>query len=214
MVRLDRRWRRAAKFAALGCAALLSSLLADGAAAADASNLIESCATCHGKDGISPDAGMPVIAGFSVQYVTNQLTEYRSKKRPCPETEIRSGEKKGTKSDMCQSAKDLSDADIEQVANYYGKKKFVRTQQNFDPALAKKGKEIHNDACDKCHQEEGSLPTDDSGILAGQRMQYLKAQLEDYKSGNRIPFKKMKPKVTKLQRDDIDALVNYYGSQR
>jgi sulfide dehydrogenase cytochrome subunit len=113
---------------------------------------------------------------------------------------------------MCQVAKDLSDADIKQVAQYFAGKKFVRAQQKFDPALAKKGKEIHEHTCDKCHSEGGSLASDDAGITAGQWMPYLKEQFKEFKAGKRPMVKKMKPKIEKLEPADIDALVNYYGS--
>jgi cytochrome c553 len=53
---------------------------------------------------------------------------------------------------------------------------------------------------------------DDGGILAGQPLAYLKAQLADYKSGKRSAPTKMKPKTDALQPADIDALAAYYAS--
>lgn len=201
--------RTAAKFAAWGCTALF---FAPGTWAADVNKVVETCASCHGNNGVSTEADVPTIAGYSAEYFSGAMSAYKKKERPCHETEIRSGEKKGTKSDMCRNVKDLSDADIDQLAKFYAGKKFVRSPQNFDPVLAKKGKEIHDVNCDKCHLEGGSVASDDAGILAGQRMQYLKAEFEDFKSGKRIPPKKMKLKIDKLEKDDIDALINFYDS--
>ena len=113
---------------------------------------------------------------------------------------------------MCQAAKDLSDTDRKQVAHHFSHKKIVRAQQKFDPALAKKGKEIHDRSCDKCHSDGGSLASDDAGIMAGQWMPYLQEQFKDFKTGKRPMVKKMKPKMEKLEPANIDALVNYYGS--
>jgi sulfide dehydrogenase cytochrome subunit len=109
-------------------------------------------------------------------------------------------------------AKDLSEADIKGLAQHFAGKKFVRAQQKFDAALAKKGKEIHEHSCDKCHSEGGSLASDDAGIMAGQWMPYLKEQFKDFKDGKRPMVKKMKPKMEKIDAAEIDALVNYYGS--
>lgn len=195
-------------------AGLAGACLSLGVWAADPNSIAETCASCHGADGVSAEADVPTIAGYSAQYISDELAAYKKKERPCPETEVRSGAKKGTKSDMCRIAEDLGDSDADQVAKFYEKKKFVPAQQNFDPALAAKGKEIHDANCDKCHQQNGTRPDDDAGILAGQRMQYLKAQFDNFKLGKRKMLKSMKTKIDKLQKDDVDALVNYYGSLR
>jgi sulfide dehydrogenase cytochrome subunit len=192
----------------LGIALITSS----SAGAADAAKLAEGCANCHGKDGVSTESDVPTIAGFSAEYVDESLLHYKKKERHCPEAKYHSGEKKGQKTDMCNIAKDLSDADIKQLAQYFAGKKFVRAQQNFDPALAKKGQEIHDRSCEKCHSENGTVAKDDSGILAGQWMPYLQEALADFKAGKRPIDKKMKPKIEKLEKADFDALVNYYGS--
>lgn len=204
--------RNATNVLASGGAALAGAFLALGVWAADINNLAETCASCHGKDGVSTEADVPTIAGYSADYISSQMEAYKKKERFCPETDIRSGGRKGTKSDMCQVVKDLGGADFDQLAKYYARMKFVPALQNFDAALAKRGKEIHDVNCDKCHQQGGSLANDDAGILAGQRMQYLKAQLEDFRSGKRPMMRNMKSKIDRLQKDDFDALINYYGS--
>ena len=199
------------RFVLLAGAGLFSLSLATGAWA-DANKLAEGCANCHGKDGASTESDVPIIGGYSAVVLSDNLKAYKNKERPCPEAKYRDGAKKGQKTDMCQVAKELSDADIKQVTQYFAGKKFVRPVQKFDPALAKKGKEIHDHKCDKCHSEGGSLASDDAGMMAGQWMPYLKDQFKDYKSGKRPMVKKMKPKIESLEPADIDALVNYYGS--
>ncbi|MBI5783004.1 MAG: c-type cytochrome [Gammaproteobacteria bacterium] len=199
-------------FALLTCTALFGLSPATGAWAADVNKLVENCANCHGKDGVSTESDVPIIAGYSAPYLSDSLAAYKKKERPCPETKYRSGDKKGQKTDMCHVAKDLSDADIKQMAQHFSGVKFVRAQQKFDPALAQKGKEIHERSCEKCHSEGGGLASDDSGILAGQWMPYLDEAFKEYSSGKRPMPKKMKPKMEKLEKADFDALVNYYGS--
>jgi sulfide dehydrogenase cytochrome subunit len=196
----------------LACSVLFGFSLASSAYAADVAKLVETCASCHGKDGASTESDVPIIGGYSAPYLTDTLMAYKQKERPCPETKIRTGEKKGTKTDMCQVAKDISDGDVKEVAKYFAGKKFVRAQQKFDPALAQKGKKIHENDCEKCHSEAGSLASDDSAILAGQWMPYLDDQFKDYTSGKRTPPKKMQSMLKKLDKAGFEALVNYYGS--
>jgi sulfide dehydrogenase cytochrome subunit len=191
---------------------LCGLLFAPSAGAADVAKLADTCAGCHGKDGVSHESDVPIIASYSAQYVSDTLTAYQNKERPCPVTKIRDGDKKGKETDMCRVAKDLSAADIAELGKYFAAKKFVPAQQSFDAALAKKGAKLHEVHCEKCHSENGSQPSDDSGILAGQWMPYLKEQFKDFTSGKRPMEKKMKPKIEKLEPGDFDALVNYYGS--
>jgi sulfide dehydrogenase cytochrome subunit len=204
--------QKTTRFAVLASAGLFSLSLATAAWAADINKLIEDCASCHGKDGASTESDVPTIGGFSAVVLSDNLKAYKNKERPCPETKHRSGDKKGQKTDMCKEAKELSEADIKELAKHFAGKKFVRAKQKFDPALAKKGKDIHAKSCDKCHSEGGSLASDDAGMMAGQWMPYLKQQFKDYKAGKRPMPKKMKPKMEKLDQAEIDALVHYYGS--
>jgi len=203
--------QKTTRFALLAGAGLFSLSLAS-AVWADANKLAENCAGCHGKDGASTESDVPIIGGYSATFLSDSLAAYKKKERPCPETKYRNGAKKGQKTDMCQVAKDLSDGDMKDLGKHFAGMKFVRAQQKFDAALAKKGKEIHERSCDKCHSEGGSLASDDAGIMAGQWMPYLKEQLKDFKDGKRPMVKKMKPKMEKLEPADFDALVNYYAS--
>ncbi|MDO8466073.1 MAG: c-type cytochrome [Gallionella sp.] len=194
-----------------GCM-LFGLAVSSGASAADVSKLAETCAGCHGKDGANNESEVPNIGGFSVKYFAMTMDHYKKKERPCVETKIISGEKKGTKSDMCQVVKDMSDDDIKQVSQYFSEKKFVRTAQKFDATLAAKGKSIHDKSCEKCHSEAASKSDDDAGILAGQKMHYLKEQTEFFLAGKRPMHKKMKPKLEALNKEEVEAAIHYYGS--
>lgn len=199
-------------YALLASGMLFGLAVATGASAADVNKLVENCTSCHGKDGANTESDVPNIGGFSAKYLTITMDRYKKKERPCVETKIRSGDKKGTKTDMCQVVKDLSDDDIKQLSQHFSGKKFVRTAQKFDAALAAKGKDIHDKSCEKCHSEAASLADDDAGILAGQKMAYLKEQTEFFLAGKRPMHKKMKPKIEALSKDEVDAVLQYYGS--
>lgn len=196
----------------LACTAIFSLSLSTDASAADVNKLVETCVACHGMGGASSESDVPIIGGYSAVYLNRSLTAYNKQQRPCPETEYRSGDKKGTKTDMCQTVKDMSRDDIKQLAEYFAAQKFVRTPQKFDPELAKKGKEIQEKSCFRCHTEGGTVAGDDAGILAGQKMDYLDETFKEFTSGKRPIPEKMKPKLEKLDKEGFDALINYYGS--
>ncbi len=198
---------------ALIAPAFALTMVAD-ASAADTAKLAEPCAACHGKDGVSTEPDVPTISGMSVEYLSYNLGVYKKKERPCPETKTRSGPDKGKQSNMCEVANALSDADIKQVSEYFAGKKFVRAAQDFDPALAKNGKRIHEDNCEKCHANDGSDPKDDAGFLAGQYKAYLKQAFEEFRAGKRRMEQKMRPRIQKLDDAGVDALINYYASFR
>ncbi len=193
-------------------AALLGLGVSNVVVASDTDKLVEVCSNCHGKGGASTESDVPIIGGYSAEYVKERLNAYKKQETACPETKFRAGSKKGQKSDMCKIAHDLSDADIKQIAQYFSEQKFVRAKQKFDPVLAKRGKEVHEENCEKCHSEGGTVADDDSGFTGGQWMPYLTYALKEFESGKRPIAKKMKIKLEKLEKGDIEALVNYYGS--
>jgi len=183
-----------------------------GVWAIDVDKLAVICANCHGKGGASSEPDIPIIGGYSAEFIIGNLTAYKNNERDCTETKYRTTSNKGTKIHMCQLIKGLNDSDIKQIAEYFAKQKFVRAKQKFDPELAKKGKEIHDMYCEKCHSESGSVASDDTGILAGQWMPFLKQAFDDFSSAKRPIAKKMKLKMDEINKADIDALINYYGS--
>ena len=204
--------QKATRFALLAGAGLFSLSLATGAWAADINKLVDACTVCHERDGASFDPNMPIIGGYSEPYIISSLTAYKKRNRTCPEIEYLHGDKKVKLTDMCRIAKTLSDTDIEKLAQYYAGKKFRRANQDFNPELAKQGRLIHERDCEKCHTQAGSLASDDSGILAGQWTPYLKQQFFAFYTEKRTLANKMKPKFNKLDKTEMDALLNYYAS--
>jgi sulfide dehydrogenase cytochrome subunit len=199
-------------FIVLASSVLFGLSMSTAALAADVSKLVEPCFSCHGKNGNSADPDIPNIASYSEDYLTKTLERYQNKERPCVETEIRSGSQKGKKTDMCKIAAGLSEDDITKIGGFFVEQTFERTPQAFDAELAKKGKRVHNKRCHTCHSEGGSQPSDHAGILAGQKMAYLREQLKFFKEGKRFIKKKMKAKLDATDDSELEALVNYYGS--
>ena len=86
-------------------AAMLLPLAARAGDAAAGKKRATACQTCHGMDGLSKLPEAPNLAGQVEPYLVKQLTDYRDGKR---QSEI-----------MNVVAKELSDADIANLAAYY-----------------------------------------------------------------------------------------------
>lgn len=175
---------------------------------------MKQCNDCHGDNGVSQWGEVPTIAGIDAFTHSDALFVYRDEARPCAESKYRQGDTSRAPTTMCALAADLSDDDIEAIADAYAALPFVPAAQDFDAALAEAGKAIHDAQCDKCHSDGGANVEDEASILAGQWMPYLEATFADYASGERDQDRKMKEVMDPLSADDVKALVNYYASQQ
>jgi sulfide dehydrogenase cytochrome subunit len=212
--------QKATGFILLTGIGLFSLSLAAGARAAEmvdmaeVNKLVDTCSLCHERDGDSNDPNMPIIGGYSEAYIISSLMAYKQETRSCPDIEyIHSKKKKVETTNMCRISKDLSTGDIEILAKYYAGKKFRRANQDYNLKLAQKGELIHERDCEKCHSEGGSVASDDAGILAGQWTPYLRQQFFAFYAEKRQLDKKMKPKFNKLDKTEIEALLNFYASR-
>lgn len=182
--------------------------------AADGAAVAEQCAMCHGKNGASSDSSIPIIGGYSAKYIIASIKNFRKKIRVCAEVTIPAGPKKGTKSDMCKVVADLSDADAEAVAKYLATQKFVRAKQPFDATKAQQGIKVYKLRCEKCHENGGSSPDEDNGILAGQWMSYLRDQLVSFRTGKRPIDEKMKLRLDRVNKEEEEAVLHFFASQQ
>lgn len=199
--------------AALLAAALIG--LAPASAAADGASIAEQqCAACHGKNGASTDSSIPIIAGYSTKYIVESIENFKKKTRTCAEVTVPAGPKKGTKSDMCKVLADLSAADIQAVAKHLSAQKFVRAKQPFDAAKAQRGTSVYKLRCEKCHEDNGASPDEDNGILAGQWMPYVRAQLVGFRNGKRPIDDKMKQRLDKVTSEEEELLLHFFASQQ
>jgi len=199
----------------LKAAPLLSLLLSAGpATAAPATDsVIKDCEQCHGQNGASTHAPIPVIGGMSAFYLEEQVLAYQEGRRPCDASAYPEGPRKGEEVTMCQAVEGLSKDQVSEIAAWFESKPFVPPQQPVNADLAAKGRDIHQAECAKCHSEGGGLAFDDAGILAGQWKGYLKQTLAEYRAGKRWMPEKMAPKIEALSDGDLAALVEFYASQ-
>ena len=185
-------------------AMLLSSILMLGStqllAAPSASMLADTCAGCHGTDGASMGPAIPNIAGVSAEYFNTVMKEYQEDDR--------------ASTIMGRIARGYTTEQIALMADLYAGKKPVSTNQKLDAAKVAAGSKLYKKNCSKCHDEKGTLPDDDSGILASQWLPYLQYSMEDFKGGHRDMPKKMKKKVEKLSAAEIEGLLQFFASQK
>lgn len=91
------RWAIATALVVMGGAAR--------AAEVDVGALVETCAPCHGADGIAPDSEVPHLAGQNLLYLQNQLRAFHGGQRRHQE--------------MRYMTRHLTEAEIEALASYY-----------------------------------------------------------------------------------------------
>ena len=151
------------------------------------------CMGCHGSEGISTSPMWPNLAGQSRTYIEVQLKKFKAGQR--------------SNSSMNAIAKDLSDADIQNLAAYFSS--LPSKSAGGDAKFAENGKGKAA-MCTGCHGQEfkgnGQFPR-----LAGQHPKYLSKQLHDFKSGARKGGP-MNGIVQSLSDDDIKAIAEYLGS--
>lgn len=149
----------------------VSSLVAPAAKAESLQELIETCAACHGKEGVSEIEGVPSLAAQPDIFVQYQLVF------------IRDGARKVEA--MQEIAKKLTDEDIRALGEYYSKLRPpppLRGGPKVDIARVKQLIEPRH--CNSCHKEDFS-GQGETGRLAGQRPEYLVKALSDYRTGER-----------------------------
>ena len=163
--------------------------------------VIETCAACHGKDGVSAIEGTPSLAGQPDIFLQYQLVFIRDGQR---KVEV-----------MQEVAKTLTDENIRDLGAYYAALPPPPAQKPAKPIDRRKAEALIGPRrCDSCH-----LPNyagqGESARLAGQRAEYIAKSLYDYRSGERRGRgmgAMMQVSVT-LQDQDIELIAAYLAAK-
>ena len=175
-------------------------------AGASGAMLGNTCAGCHGTNGISNGPATPSLAGLDYDYLVDAMKAFKE------------GERRSTI--MTRIAKGYDDAEIEAMSKFFSDKKYVLASQTFDAAAAKRGGKLHEKYCENCHADGGSKQDEDedSGMLGGQWKPYLSYTFVDYQDGEREMGKKMKKKFKRMHKkagdEGIADLLEFYASQK
>lgn len=184
----------------------LSFSAASFAGGASGAMLGNTCAGCHGTNGVSNGPAAPSIAGLDYDYLVDAMNQFKA------------GERRSTI--MTRIAKGYTDAEIEAMSKFFADKKYVLASQEFDAAAAKRGKKLHEKYCNNCHEDAGTKQDEDedTGMLGGQWRPYLSYTFADYQAGEREMGKKMRKKFKSMQKKAGDQgvadLLEFYASQK
>ena len=182
-----------------------SSFLFMSAAAQQAPDKIDLCATCHGDDGSGVGIPyVPIIAGTPAPHLEEAIYAYRDGARRCVGVPV-----------MCDTIDFLNEDDIVELAEHYAAMPRISSEEPYDERLAAVGKLIHDEQCAQCHVSPDDEDVESAlGIpLHGQKSAYLRLALGAYLTGDRdtlVPL--MADKLRTLDPGKIQALVNYYAS--
>jgi cytochrome c553 len=164
------------------------------------------CASCHGADGVSPDPQFPHMAGQSAYAIYKQLHDFKNGARV---NEI-----------MASVVEALDDEQMADIAAYFSA--FTKgaldptTPVTNDPAivrLVERGNTARGlPACASCHGAHAGGPVE-TPTLAGQRHEYLAAQLRAFATGERRNdiYHRMRDIAKKLTGTEIEELSAYYA---
>ncbi|MCO5397531.1 c-type cytochrome [Ralstonia soli] len=157
----------------------------------------ETCFVCHGPRGQSLNAWYPALTGQPKTYIAAQLHAFASDHRSNPY--------------MGPLAKDLTNAQIDALADYFAQQAPARNEEvTADATLEKRGLAlVQARSCQACHGEK-LMGKDQAPRLAGQGEDYLAKQLADFKAGARKdPTGAMNGIAATLSSDDVPAVARY-----
>ena len=202
---------------------LLIASISSISLADDVEILANTCVACHGSAGNSSGPAIPNLAGVSPNYFMAAMLAYKYDDEDELE-EVIDGDEAYEDVEafprfstiMGRIAKGYSEDQIKAMAEYFSNQTPQRPTQAFDADLAAAGKKLHDQHCDKCHEDEGRSAEDDTGVLAGQWQPYFIYTMNDFNDGHRGMPKKMKKELDEIAEqagdDGIKQLAHYYAS--
>ncbi len=193
-------WSLTAALRTAAVLALLHALISTSFAGVEEGRVkSQVCAACHGVDGNSVSPSVPSIAAQPKQFIVTALYMYREGRR---------------KSDVMQVfAEKLSNADLNDLAQYFSTQKLNPPAQDIDAQVMSKGLEItQKNNCVACHTAslvgQQHIPR-----LAGQHQPYLFEQLKLFKAAQRGDFDgTMTSAAQGLKSEELEMLAQYLSS--
>ena len=171
------------------------------------------CSACHGEEGIAAARNWPTTAGQKANYTFKMLIDYRDEKRVDTETS----------SLMVKLAQQMTEQDMADISVYYegfplppsspAKLASKEDVEKIRPLLTNGDGSRMLPPCLLCH-EPGSKGTErDIPVLAGQRAEYFRKTMQEYKSGIRHNdiYARMRYIAKVLTDDEINALAQYFA---
>lgn len=165
-----------------------------------AESLYSACNGCHGPNGISEGRHIPTIAGLNFRYFYGAMQAFRKDRR--------------RSTVMGRIAKGYTSVQLQKMALHFGTQPWLGNPGEADPRLAQRGRAIHTEYCEECHEQYGHFQDKETPPLAGQARGYLVYQMRDYRvAASQMPQPPMmQERLEKLSDADFIALAEFYAS--
>lgn len=190
---------------------MLASTQASAIEPAEVKAAAQVCVACHGADGNAIAGNYPNLAGQHSKYMAKQLREFKAAMTGG------AGRQDAVMGGMVMA---LTPEMMDALSEYYSEMpaKPGTTPESVvevaEPLYIGGDIERNIAACAACHGPRGN-GTELSGFpkISGQNADYIKLQLEKFRSGerNNDPNGMMRDVAKRLTDDEIDALAKYLG---
>jgi cytochrome c553 len=160
---------------------------------------VDACTACHGPNGNSASPQYPVLAGQNARYLYLQLKDFKEGRRHDPQ--------------MDPMAAPLERDDMLALADYFSKQKQAPSGFRADAAKVALGKKKTDEVlCLMCHLGEFAGQNEIPRV-AGQKYEYVKKQLADFKAKRRTnDAGNMTSVAATLSDADIENLAQYIAN--
>jgi len=167
--------------------AIISLLISVSARATD----LSTCIACHNDKMVAN----PILDGQHAKYIEKQLQDLKKDLR--------------VHAQMQGIAKTLDDKQIVELSKAFAGKKWANQNPKSNPSVQEEGKNlVRKGNCTRCHGSELE-GTYNIPRLAGQRAQYLKTTLLQYKNKERNNFPPMSSMLNRYSEEEIGVMAEY-----
>jgi len=160
------------------------------------------CTFCHGPNGAGVGEAVPTIAGLHADQFAYMMRTYADESNPSTV--------------MGRISRGYTADQIQDLATYFEALPFQRpAQAAVNMALAAEGKVLAAEYCESCHENEGR-DGEGVGILAGQKLVYMRYAVEDFLEGHREMERRQARKFRELMDahgiEGFEKILHYYAS--
>ena len=152
---------------------------------------VTTCIACHNDKMVAN----PILDGQHAKYIEKQLHDLKKDLR--------------VHAQMQGIAKTLDDKQIADLSKAFANKKWANPNPKSNPAVQEEGKNlVRKGNCTRCHGSELE-GTYNIPRLAGQRSEYLKTTLLQYKNKTRNNFPPMSSMLNRYSEEEIGVMSEY-----